>query len=334
MFHNAVVGVDDGTRAQDAIALAKLLLAPDGKLALAHVHRGDPSTRDAEPGVRCRRARGSELSCSSESGPRRASRPTLLSVGSLSVGRAPASHRGPRTAPISWSCGSHRHSLFGRITLSDHLGEALNGAPCPVAIAPGGYGRASRGAEHDRRRLRRLAGEPARARGGAAAGGAMSAPGCRRVPGGRARLQRPTPAAQTVERAVARAMERLDRARRRRAARCLRGHDAEELALYGASVDLLVVGSRGYGPLGRLIHGEHLPAPGAHTRPRRAARAHASRRSEEPPRSPAWTERCADRRSGPSAPSGPVRARPRAGPSAVPPRSRPASGGRLEFLGL
>jgi nucleotide-binding universal stress UspA family protein len=30
---------------------------------------------------------------------------------------------------------------------------------------------------------------------------------------------------------------------------------AEELALYGAAVDLLIVGSRGYGPLGRIMHG-------------------------------------------------------------------------------
>ena len=33
------------------------------------------------------------------------------------------------------------------------------------------------------------------------------------------------------------------------------GDAAEELALYSASLDLLVVGSRGYGPLGRLMHG-------------------------------------------------------------------------------
>ena len=32
------------------------------------------------------------------------------------------------------------------------------------------------------------------------------------------------------------------------------GDAAEELALYSASLDLLVVGSRGYGPIGRLIH--------------------------------------------------------------------------------
>ena len=33
------------------------------------------------------------------------------------------------------------------------------------------------------------------------------------------------------------------------------GEAAEELAVYSASLDLLVVGSRGYGPIGRLIHG-------------------------------------------------------------------------------
>ncbi len=33
------------------------------------------------------------------------------------------------------------------------------------------------------------------------------------------------------------------------------GVPAEELSLYSASIDLLVVGSRGYGPVGRLVHG-------------------------------------------------------------------------------
>ena len=33
------------------------------------------------------------------------------------------------------------------------------------------------------------------------------------------------------------------------------GVPAEELAVYSASQDLLVVGSRGYGPVGRLVHG-------------------------------------------------------------------------------
>ena len=33
------------------------------------------------------------------------------------------------------------------------------------------------------------------------------------------------------------------------------GDAAEELGLYSASLDLLIVGSRGYGPIGRQIHG-------------------------------------------------------------------------------
>jgi nucleotide-binding universal stress UspA family protein len=33
------------------------------------------------------------------------------------------------------------------------------------------------------------------------------------------------------------------------------GQPAEELALYSASLDLLVIGSRSYGPFGRLVHG-------------------------------------------------------------------------------
>ena len=33
------------------------------------------------------------------------------------------------------------------------------------------------------------------------------------------------------------------------------GVPAEELAVYSASLDLLIVGSRGYGPIGRLVHG-------------------------------------------------------------------------------
>lgn len=33
------------------------------------------------------------------------------------------------------------------------------------------------------------------------------------------------------------------------------GRPVEELALYSASLDLLIVGSRSYGPIGRLIHG-------------------------------------------------------------------------------
>ena len=51
------------------------------------------------------------------------------------------------------------------------------------------------------------------------------------------------------------------------------GQPAEELALYSASLDLLIVGSRGYGPIGRPDPRKHLPAACAH-RPLSAPGAH------------------------------------------------------------
>jgi len=42
------------------------------------------------------------------------------------------------------------------------------------------------------------------------------------------------------------------------------GEAAEEVALCSASLDLLLVGSHGYGPLGRLIHRSTVQEAGAH----------------------------------------------------------------------
>src|SRR5690242_1207458 len=42
MFKNVLAGVDEGEGGRDAIALARVLLAPDGELTLAHVVKEDP----------------------------------------------------------------------------------------------------------------------------------------------------------------------------------------------------------------------------------------------------------------------------------------------------
>jgi len=56
------------------------------------------------------------------------------------------------------------------------------------------------------------------------------------------------------------------------------GNPVQELALYSASLDLLIVGSRDYGPIGRLVHGStshqlarsnRCPPARAHPRQRR-----------------------------------------------------------------
>ncbi len=250
MFHNAVVGVDDGTRAQDAIALAKLLLASDGSLALTHVHGGDPRTRELVPEYGAAEREDSRQlleKVRSEAGIDAA----LLSLGSLSVGHGlhkVVAHVGADLLVL----GSHRHSMFGRVTVSDHLRAALNGAACPVAVAPGGYAdRAgslstigvgydgSPESEHALTVARQLASE---------AGAKLSAfRAVGLVFNDRANND-------TVNRVVGDARERLA-ALGDVEPHAAFGDAAEELALFGGSVDLLIVGSRSYGPLGRLVHG-------------------------------------------------------------------------------
>ena len=42
MFRQVIVGVDGGPTGRDAIAVAKLLVADDARLVLAHVHELTP----------------------------------------------------------------------------------------------------------------------------------------------------------------------------------------------------------------------------------------------------------------------------------------------------
>jgi nucleotide-binding universal stress UspA family protein len=57
-----------------------------------------------------------------------------------------------------------------------------------------------------------------------------------------------------MDRLVREAQERLD-GLEGVDARAAYGSSAGVLAVYSGSVDLLIVGSRGYGPVGRLVHG-------------------------------------------------------------------------------
>ncbi|MDQ2897688.1 MAG: universal stress protein, partial [Actinomycetota bacterium] len=152
---------------------------------------------------------------------------------------------------------SSRRGLFGRVLVGDDTRAALNGASCAVAIAPAGYADhpalmreigvgydASPDSEHALGLARNLAAEQHTK---------LSAFEAVFVP---ARLYAAPawPDATAIE-------EMVDAARERIAGlggvepHAAYGEPAEELALYSASLDLLVVGSRSYGPIGRLVHG-------------------------------------------------------------------------------
>jgi nucleotide-binding universal stress UspA family protein len=254
MFRNVLVGVDERPGGRDAIALAKDLVAKDGELTLAYVHLGDPKpTRGSSPAFdAAEQERSRELleAARAEAG----IEAPVLWTGSPSVGRG-LHELAERQRTDLLVVGSTSRSLIGRVLIGDDTRDALNGAPCAVAVAPAGYAErpvalreigvgydGSPESEHALALARVLAGE---------LGAKVSAFEAVSFPayvlgGGRAH--------EAIDEYVTDARERIA-ALGDVEPHAAYGAAAEELALYGASVDLLIVGSRGYGPIGRLVHG-------------------------------------------------------------------------------
>ena len=255
MFRQVVVGVAEDKGSRDAIAIAKKLLARDGALTLAHVYTGYPhvyrgvsATHDSSE-----RERALELleRTREESGV-----PADLRVRKAhTVGRGLHELCEPIGADLL-VVGSSRRGLLGRVLLGDDTRAALNGSPCAIAIAPAGYvaepaAMREIGVGYDR------SPESAHALQFAQTlalelGAKLSAFEAITLPS-TALSTGPLPFDEMVSTLVAEARDRI-------AAfgdvepHAAYGHPAEELAVYSASLDLLVVGSRGYGPIGRLIH--------------------------------------------------------------------------------
>ena len=253
MFRHVVVGIDEDPGSRDALALARALLDKDGRITLAHVHRGDPRMRTVSPELAAAertRARRLLETVRAETG----DDARLVWAGASSVGRGLheiAEHDDADLLVV----GSSEHSLFGHATLSAHTRDALNGAPCAVALAPASYRKrpvvvreigvgydGSLESEHAVVVARRLADE---------LGAKVSAFEAIALPVDL--VEGPGPADERIDRCLALARERI--AQLGVEPHAAYGHAAEELALYGASLDLLLLGSRGYGPIGRLFHG-------------------------------------------------------------------------------
>ena len=256
MFNKVVVGVDEHQGGRDAVALAKQLAAPAGEVTLAHIHRivSEPLTRgyDDEQASEIRRSRAilEAASAGAEIDAR------LWSTGAESVGRG--LHELVETLNADLLVpGSTRRGLLGRVLIGDDTRAALNGASCAVAIAPTGYAkRAARiekiGVGYD--------GSPDSERAVAVArelsAELAASLGAMQVVFFPAYLFSGPVAADSTSIA-----QLVDDARHRVSAlgnldpHGAYGHPAEELAIWSESLDLLIVGSRGYGPLGRLVHG-------------------------------------------------------------------------------
>lgn len=260
MFSKVLVGVDDGEGGRDAIALAQVLAAQGSEVTLAQVYQGDSEpSRASSPGYEAaQHERIHKLleKLSEEAGVEAQFR----WHGSPSVGRG-LHELAELTAADLLVIGSSRRGLLGRILIGDDTRAALNGAPCAVAIAPAGYSREDVvmrevGVGYD--------GSP-ESEGALALARIVAAEHHTKLSAfqvifapaylylGDLGTAAPVEA-DSIQREV-------DGARERIAAlggvepHSAYGDPVEELTLYSASLDLLVVGSRGYGPLGRLVYG-------------------------------------------------------------------------------
>ena len=256
MFNNVIAGVDERAGGRDAIALASELASDNGRLTLAHIYSAVPSiwtrssalynTASEQHGLDVLRTAALETNLVAD----------LRCCGSSSIGRGLHELAELIDADLL-VVGSSQRGAWGRVLLGDDTRAALNGAPCAVAVAPAGY------AQHPR-----LFNEIGVGYNGSpesihalAVARELAAERDARISAFEA-VSMPAIALASGPAAVDdRMQELLDLARARVSAldgvepHAVYGQPAEELAMFSASVDLLVVGSRGYGPLGRLVHG-------------------------------------------------------------------------------
>lgn len=256
MFEHVLVGVDGDDGGRDAVALAARLVAPGGRVTLANVWASGDGALSAISG-----AAHPSLAAEALLLRLRAETTLLCSVrthGALSVGAGLhqlAAEVGADLIVIG--AGAAR---AGHTGLSADIADTLHGAPCALAVAPAGFARdpgtfsrigvafeAGRSGES----AMEAGTELAYTAGAGLDGITIIAP--------RPSALLPEPVA-TVEVLDSLSGEAEHRARQRLVAYGASPHTAvgdptEQLAAFSRKVDLLVLGSRGRGPLRRLLLG-------------------------------------------------------------------------------
>lgn len=258
MPSTTLAGVDGRSGGRDAIALAAQLTPPGGRLVLAGVwlssHLLTFTTYPDEAAAACRATLESERA-------RAGLEAELVDRGTTSVARGLHELAVDEGADVL-VLGSSGRASPGRVLLGDDVRSALHQAPCAVAVAPRGWAGSARPL----------------ARVGVAWHAADDATPALETARAIATTSGATLAAMTVVRhltgptapgpfAVADPAwedvvdRELGEARRRLEGlgvdvpRAVVGAPVEELRAFSEDLDLLVVGSRGYGPVRRLVLG-------------------------------------------------------------------------------
>jgi nucleotide-binding universal stress UspA family protein len=257
MFENVLVGVDGSPNSRDAVALAVRLTSPEGRLTLVHVRAGSLDPRHAViPGLLSQEREASARLLEHE----RASAgldAELISVVAFNPGRGLRREAEERQADLL-VVGSCSHGVRGRAMLGDDIRAALNGASCAVAIAARGY------AEHPTPIARVGVGYDGSQQSKAALAAAREIAAPTRaavhalqvvsIPSYAFVGLMPVAMEDSVADLLKQARDEMEGLPDLRS-RTAYGLPEEELAAFGAEVDILVVGSRGCGPVRRLMLG-------------------------------------------------------------------------------
>jgi len=248
MFANVIVGVREDEAGNDAIALARELVAKDRRLTLVHVHvvakKPAPDSAADSDSAKCRKA--SEELTDLAKGLHIEADVACVEAGSARSGlHYAASSRNADLLVI----GATRADELARDIVGDDTREILDGAPCAVAVAPGGYASEAAG-------LRKI---------GVAFDGSTGSERAVEVARGLAAdchaelsaFEAVAPPAYAHDPWNVRGdMEQSVEAARRRVAalgdveaEAGAGDVAEQLGQFGASVDLLIVGAHEYTPV-------------------------------------------------------------------------------------
>ncbi|HUA10794.1 MAG TPA: universal stress protein [Solirubrobacteraceae bacterium] len=257
MFKKILVGVDGSEHSRDAIALARALAAPGSTITLANVHAGTTNPRHAvEPGAVAEEDARSAALLEREQ-QETGIEAELASVAAPSPGEGLHGYAEENGVDLIIVGSCHRGTL-GRVFMGDNARSALNGAPCAVAVASRGYasagerkgvvGVAYNGSDESLAAL-------AAAREIAAEKGAkvvalevVAVPAYAYTEIGAADTGTGIDAVLDVARKDVESLEGVE-------GRAEFGLAGEQLAAFGDELDLLVVGSRGYGPVRRLVVG-------------------------------------------------------------------------------
>jgi nucleotide-binding universal stress UspA family protein len=255
MFDNVLVGVDGRPGGDDAVALARQLAAPGARVTLANIY-GSAGCPPGSGGMFLDEQRAETEAFLDRERDRRPDSTTVYACAST-VGRGLhelAAHHDADLIVV----GSPHRGIPGKVFIGDDTRAAFYGARCAIAIAPHGYAMAKTpltriavAYDNTPESHRALAAGRHIAESTGAAITVMCAVGPEDV---RQRAPLPADWPSATAALVDEAQRSLDAIGGVEGI-AVSGGPREELTRLAEDVDLLIVGSRGYGPLGCLLHG-------------------------------------------------------------------------------